>query len=193
MSRTEVVLAIALAASTFTAIGCMPYAVPPITGDVGLRVDSAAGSRTGVRADLGISPMQVIERQYGRPWDATVAASFDRSSHNIWGVAAAAGPVISLGVDDQNDRTRLLPHVVGRWTTDGVAGGLRVGVEHVTFTNAADATPSSSYYSYGEAGIGLVVEGDVTRDSAAQHGWLVTVSVLVRGPALAGVACCISK
>jgi hypothetical protein len=171
---------------------CVPYAVPPVTVDVGAARASANGARTGVHVDAGVTPMQLMPSQLRRPWDATLAASFDRASHNAWGASLAAGPAFYPWPDpEEGVAYRLLAEAVGRWTTDGEAAGLRVTLERVAFVRPDDHAHGDGQ-GYGEGALGAFAELDRTwsAEPGGARGWTLIGGLSVRVPFLAGVACC---
>lgn len=172
----------------------MPFVVPPFTGDLGVTRSTANGARTGLHADVGFAPLQLSPRFLHRPWDATLAGSFDHASHAVWGLAVAGGPILHpWGDDPELDTTnRLLPQLVGRVTTEGTAAGVRLAVEHVGFTRGPEPGNGEVATQYGEAAIGLYVETVYQHpDAMAPNSWTVTAGVTLRSPVLAGVSCCI--
>jgi hypothetical protein len=168
--------------------GCMPYVLPPVTADVGPSRSSERGSRTNLHVNVGYSPLH-FSRATARHFDATVGGSYDREAgDSIWGVSASAGPVFrpwphAPSVD------RILPQLVGRWTTEGTAVGVRIALERATFAEFENSSSGNSVSSsYGEAAIGFYLETDLRfRD---EREWMVTVGLTLRIPATAGVACC---
>ncbi len=170
--------------------GCMPYALPPVTGDVGPARSSSRGSRTGVHAEVGFAPLQLTRGQIDRPWDATLSGSFDRIDRDEWGVAAAAGPVLHpWGRFADEVANRLLIQAVGRWTTEGIGAGVRATVEYAKFVDGASSDSNGGAYGFGEAAIGLYAEtARWSFDGTA--GWTVTAGVTLRVPAMVGIACC---
>lgn len=168
--------------------GCMPYVLPPVTADVGPSWSSERGSRTNLHVNAGYSPLH-FSRATARRFDATLGGSYDRESgDNIWGVSASAGPVFPLP-SRGSSVDRLLPQLVGRWTTAGPAVGGRVVLERATFADFAKSTSGNSVSSsYGEAAIGFYVEADLAfRD---EREWALTAGLTLRLPATAGIACC---
>src|SRR5688500_14730166 len=172
--------------------GCVPYALPPITGDVGATRTTQRGTRTGLHVNVGFSPLHFTESvARTRRWDATIGGSFDRdSSHDSWGASVAAGPVFYPWPDDPDriSRDRLLPQLVGRWTTDGPAAGVRVALERAMFANGSGSGGGNGVAAYGEGAFGFYAEADVRlRD---EREWAVTAGITLRLPATIGVACC---
>lgn len=167
--------------------GCMPYALPPVTADLGPSRSSERGSRTGLHANVGFSPLH-FSRATRRPFDATIGASYDHEGgKNLWGASASAGPVFQPWPGPSLDR--LLPQIVGRWSTDGTALGVRVALERATFTSGRSSDHNGGAYRYGEAAFGFYLEADVRfRD---EREWMVTGGIAVRIPAIFGVACCL--
>src|SRR6185503_9455290 len=100
--------------------GCLPFAVPPTTASVGAVHGTATSALAGVHTDVGFSPLQLSPDQHQRVWDATVSGSYEHiGNRDVWGLAAAGGPVLyPWGADPDDTITRVLPQVVGRWTTD---------------------------------------------------------------------------
>jgi len=175
----------------FLLTGCMPYAIPPATGSVGVTHASERGTRAGVHADLGLSPLQLSPSQIHRRWDVVVSGSFDRVSDNTWGAAIAAGPLLHpWGKLDDARTARVAPQLVGRWTTKGTAAALRIGVERAGFVTGSDASSTSG--GWGEIAAGLYVEAAYMRPDGKDDGWSVTAGVTLRLPAMIGVACCFS-
>jgi hypothetical protein len=176
-----------------TLAGCMPYAIPPFTGNVGATHTTERASRTALHADVGLSPLQLSPSQLHRRWDATVSASVDREIHNVWGAAIAAGPVVHpWGRIDATHTARVLPQVVGRWTTEGRAVALRIGVERAGFVGP-DGAPKDAQ-GWGEIALGLYAEAAYLRPDYDDDDdrWSVTVGMSIRLPAIVGVACCFS-
>jgi hypothetical protein len=172
--------------------GCMPYVIPPVTGNLGATYSSERASRTSLHVDAGLSPVQLVRGQTHRRWDATVSGSLDRESSNVWGAAVAAGPIFHpWGKLDEERTARVLPQLVGRWTTEGRAVGVRFGVERAAFV-VPDESKDGSHW--GELGFGLYAEVDYMRpdDMRGDTRWMFTVGLSVRLPVMAGVACCIS-
>jgi len=182
----RVVLALAVAPA------CVPFAVPPVTGDVGVAHTFASDSRTGVHADVGFAPLQLSSDSLHRPWDATLSGSFDRAAaHDAWGLAVAGGPVLHPWGDDLSDdaTNRLLPQLVGRLTTDGTAVGARVAIEHSVFTTSANADNNALVSMHGETAFGLYLEADyVHPDTMPANEWSVSLGLTLRTPALAGIS-----
>ncbi|HEY4057191.1 MAG TPA: hypothetical protein VGM39_11315 [Kofleriaceae bacterium] len=164
--------------------GCMPYAIPPASVDLGATRSTEDGSRTGLHVDVGLSPMQVMPTQVDRRWDAVLLGSFDRmGTRDSWGGALAVGPTFfPMPVTDPDSRLRLLPQVIGRLTTEASSVGARVVLEYATFTNGT----GKDGYAYGEAAIGGYLEGSYRSDDEL----VMTIGLTVRVPILAGVACC---
>jgi hypothetical protein len=171
----------------------MPYVIPPVTGNVGATYSTARASRTALHVDAGLSPVQLVRGQTHRKWDATVSASLDRETSNEWGAAIAAGPILHpWGKLDDERTARVLPQLVGRWTTEGRAVGVRVGVERAAFVAPDDDAKGAT--GWGEVGFGLYAEASYVRpdDMRDDPRWAFTVGLSVRLPVMAGVACCIS-
>ena len=160
------------------ATGCVPFAAPPLTASVG------TGTPARVHVDAGFSPLQLPPDQHHRAWDATLSGSFDRDdrdNRNAWGVAAAGGPMFY----PWSDETRLIPEVVGRWTTLGYALDARLAIEISRFTTGEFASKDVAGVAHGEYGIGGYVEaGRLFGDDRA---WTATIGVMLRLPAALGV------
>jgi hypothetical protein len=170
---------------------CVPFALPPVTGDVGV----AHNSRTGIHADVGFAPLQLSSSYLHRPWDATLSGSFDRITHDEWGLAVAGGPVLHPWGDDLSDdaTNRLLPQLVGRLTTDGTAVGARVAIEHSVFTTGANGDDKAWVSMHGETAFGLYFEADYVRpDAMPTNEWSISFGLTLRTPALVGVSCCLN-
>jgi hypothetical protein len=165
--------------------GCVPYVLPPIRGQAGVIDTGAAGSRAGLHAEIGAAPLQLIHDQMDRRWDATIPGSFDHTDRTAWGAAIAAGPVVGQWTSHEVTR-RVLVEGVGRWTTEGRAGGLRGTYEWSTFVDGS-ATDS---YGFGEAAFGFYVEAGAW-DLPDGSSWMVTAGISLRSPLLAGLACCL--
>lgn len=175
--------------------GCMPYAIPPVTANVGATRSTERGTRTGVHVDAGLSPMQLVRGQVHRAWDATLSGSLDREHDNTWGVAVAGGPILHpWGRLDVERSARVLPQIVGRWTTRNRSIGVRLGVERVAFGAGSSRGGGQAGAGWGELGIGLYAEAARVRphDEMDADYWMATFGVIVRVPAMAGMACCIS-
>ena len=171
--------------------GCVPYVVPPVTGTVGATRSTERASRTGVHVDVGFSPVQLVESQLHRTWDATISGSFDRDNDNEWGAALAAGPILHpWGKRDSERTSRVLPQLVGRWTTEGRAVALRVAVERAAFATGDDKSEEGGF-AWGEIGFGLYVEAARVWPDEMDDHYVVTAGLTVRLPFLAGVACCV--
>lgn len=173
--------------------GCMPYVIPPVTANAGATFSTERASRTALHVDAGLSPIQLVRGQTHRRWDATVSGSLDRESSNVWGAAIAAGPILHpWGKLDEERSARVLPQLVGRWTTDGRAVGVRVGVERAAFIAPDESMKHGT--GWGELGFGLYAEASYVRpdDMEDDPRWAVTLGVSIRLPVMAGVACCIS-
>ena len=172
--------------------GCMPYVIPPVTGTVGATRSSERASRTGVHVDAGFSPVQLVESQIHRTWDATISGSFDRETQNEWGAAIAAGPVLHpWGKIDELRTARLLPQLVGRWTTEHRAVALRVAVERAGFVNGEGESKPRGL-AWGEIGFGLYVEVARAWPEEMDDYWFASAGLTFRLPVMAGVACCVS-
>jgi hypothetical protein len=171
------------------AAGCVPYAIPPATVDVGGLRSTEQGTRTGIHVDAGFSPMQLMPTQFNRRWDAMLAGSFDRfGSHNTWGGAVAAGPIFfPFPVNNPDARVRLLPQVIGRLSTDASSIGARVAIEYVTFTSGSASDSNGGGVSYGEAAIGGYIESGYRSDDEL----VITAGLTLRIPVIAGVSCCL--
>jgi len=173
--------------------GCMPYVLPPATGAMGAQRTLEAGERARVHAELGVSPFQLSPRLLNRAFDATVSATFDRATHNAWGAAVAAGPVLHPwpAWSKRDVTTRLAPQLVGRWNTDGRAAALRISVERAAFYAEGNQAVDASGAIYGEGAIGLYVEAGMQWPEMDERGWSLGVGVTLRMPAAAGIACCV--
>jgi len=173
--------------------GCVPYAVPPVTANVGGKVTDVRGSRMGLHVEVGADPLQLIAGQFHRSWDASLSATYDRmGTTDAWGAAAAVGPVLfpwDVNPDDYA-ANRLVPQLVGRWTTQERAAGLRVTLEHSVFTDTRGKNTHGDAGTFGEAGVGLYVESDVRKDELGS-GWAVLFGVTLRVPFTIGIACCL--
>lgn len=173
--------------------GCVPYAVPPVTANVGGRVTDVRGSRMGLHVEVGADPLQLITGEFHRAWDASLSGTYDRmGTSEAWGVGLAVGPVLfPWGVDrDDYVANRLVPQLVGRWTTEERSAGLRLTLEHSVFTDSRDNDAHDGAGMFGEAAIGAYVEGDVRRDDMAT-GWGLLFGLVVRVPFMIGIACCL--
>lgn len=173
--------------------GCMPYVVPPATGAVGAHRTLASGDRTGVHAELGLSPFQLTPGYLARSFDATVSATFDHAERTAWGAAVAAGPLLHpWGASPSRDVTnRLAPQLVGRYTTEGVGAAVRVTLERATFVNNPTESIDSIGHSYGEGAIGLYVEAGMDWPEMRERVWSLGLGLSFRIPASVGVVCCI--
>jgi hypothetical protein len=164
--------------------GCMPYALPPVNGNVGATRTTENGARTGLHAELGVAPMQLVDGQLRRRWDATLSGSYDRmGTHDAWGVAVVGGPIVYPFGVDRHTADRLLPQLVGRWTTETMSAGVRLTAERALFARGS----GDSSVAFGEGAIGFYVEADYQRDGE----YFVHAGLAMRIPAIAGVACCI--
>ena len=172
----------------------MPYVIPPVTGNVGATYSTERAARTSLHVDAGLSPVQLVRGQTHRRWDATLSGSLDRESSNVWGAAISAGPIFHpWGKLDDERTARLVPQLVGRWTQEARAIGVRIGVERAAFV-APDDEDKNKDGVWGELGFGLYAEANYLRPDAMRDDprWTFTVGLSVRLPVMAGVACCIS-
>ena len=176
---------------------CVPYAVPPITADLGASRTTERGTRTGLHVNAGFSPMHFSQAQSRtRMWDATIGGSFDREANrDTWGASLAAGPVLyPWGREAKRTSVdRFLPQLVGRWTTDGTALGVRLALERAIFANGSGTGDGNGFAGYGEGAFGFYVEADLRRgdDMSHEREWAVTAGITLRSPAIAGVVCCL--
>lgn len=179
-------LALALAGGA-----CVPVALPPAMGSVGVIRDSRDGGRTGVTAELGISPLQLIPGQVHRVWDVGLAGTYAHTARDTWGAALYAGPILHPWGDDPASRTtrRLVPQLVGRVTTDGNGLGIRVSLEDAGFARGSGIGRDAALVAYGEGAYGAYAEVTATQE-ADRTTWAATVGVSLRIPALAGIVCC---
>jgi len=170
---------------------CVPVALPPAMGSVGVIRDSRDGGRTGVAADVGLAPLQLVPGQVHRVWDVGVAASYTHAARDVWGAALFAGPILHPWGDDPASRTtrRLVPQLVGRMTTDGTGLGVRIGLEDAGFARGTGIGRDAALAAYGEGAYGAYVEVAATREGD-RTTWAVTVGVSLRIPAIAGIVCC---
>jgi hypothetical protein len=176
--------------------GCVPYVLPPVTGAIGVTHDDAQGARSGFHVDAGLSPWQLIAGQLDRRWDVTAAGSYDHLAGSRWGGALAAGPVLHpWGLDpDGGHVDRVLPELVGRWTTVGRAAAVRVILERAAFVDAwSQRAPHASAAAYGEDAIGVYLEAGYLWADQARDGFTVGVGLAFRLSATAGIACCLGK
>lgn len=178
---------LALVVGLVLASGCVPYALPPVRGQVGVIGTTAAGSRDGLHAEVGVAPLQLVSSQLDRQWDVTVSGSFDHTDRVAWGAAVAAGPVVYQWAPPSGEALRrVLVEAVGRWTTEGFGGGARATYEWSRFIDG----DSASGRAYGEAAIGLYVEtGEWSL--AGDTAWVLSAGISLRSPVLAGLACCL--
>jgi hypothetical protein len=172
-----------------TAVGCVPYVTPPVTATLGLAHDASQGARTGFHADAGFSPWQVIGGQLDRSWDVTVSGSYDHLGGARWGGALAAGPVLHpWGLDPARALSdRVMPQLVGRWTTAGRSAGVRLILERAIFAD----TSGTAAAAWGEDAIGGYLEAGYLWTGDARDGWMIGLGVAGRLSATAGVACCL--
>lgn len=161
----------------------MPYALPPVTGNLGATRTTENGTRTGLHVDVGFSPMQLAPSQFARRWDATIAGSYDRmGSRDAWGAAAFGGPILYPWGLRRDTSVRLMPQAVARWTQEAPSVGGRVAIERAAFARGSGGGSSA----YGEGSFGVYVEGDRRFDDE----WTFVAGVTMRVPAIAGIACC---
>lgn len=170
------------------ASGCVPFAVPPVTGNLGAQWTTEVGNRAGLHVDVGFSPLQLTESQFDRGWDATLAGSYDRmGTEQGWGVAAFGGPIMTPRALQGGAKVRVLPQVVARWTTDGASAGLRLAIERVSFESGSRTGTGQGAGVHGEAAIGLYLESGYRSDEE----WSVVAGLTLRIPAMVGLACCL--
>jgi hypothetical protein len=167
----------------------VPFAVPPATASLGALHGIAARAPLGVRADVGISPVQLTPSQHHRAWDATLSASYERDDryHSAWGAVAAAGPILYPWGHDVGDSVtnRLSPQLVTRWTTTGYGLYARVELERCDFLSGVQSGKDIGFVASGEAAIGGYLEAGHQFGEVDQ--WSVTIGVVLRVPAAAGV------
>jgi hypothetical protein len=171
---------------------CVPVAVPPTTLAVGVSRSIAEVPRTGVHAEIGFAPLQLSKPDLHRPWDATLSGTLDHfEGSDVWGAAVAAGPIFHPWRPDAEPDTtsRLMPQLVGRWTTDMHAAAIRVILERAIFIDGMNN--DGSVRGYGEAAYGGYIEAGRQWASSARDGWAITVGLTMRSPAAAGIACCL--
>ena len=166
--------------------GCLPFALPPVTATVGATHDTASTSLAGVHTDVGFSPFQLSPSLHQRAWDATVSGSFERQgTRDIWGLAAAGGPVLyPWGVDGDDWLDRVLPQLVARWTTDGYGIDARIEIEHAEFADGEIDGKDIGGYARGEFAIGVYAEAGRQFEGIA--AWTATIGLVLRLPAAAG-------
>jgi hypothetical protein len=178
-----------LHASLLIVAGCVPFAAPPITAAVGVNRGTAMHAVAGFHADVGLSPAQLSPSLQHRSWDLTLSGSYDRRDRNVdtWGLAFAGGAVLHpWGEDDTAaDASRLLPQLVGRWTTLGHGLGIRVVIEHSQFTSGEFDRRNAQGVKHGELAIGCYVEAGRQLGEVAE--WSATIGLVLRMPALAGI------
>jgi hypothetical protein len=171
---------------------CVPFAVPPTTMAGGVSHSIAAGSRTGGHGEIGFAPLQLSRSELDRPWDATLSGTLDHfADHNAWGAALAAGPILHpWGPATEHDTTsRLMPQLAGRWTTDMRAAAIRVIIERSIFVDGMNS--DGTVRARGEASYGAYIEAGPQWTSTARDSWAITVGVMMRTPAAAGISCCL--
>lgn len=78
---------LALVALSFAA--CMPYAVPPATGAVGVATSGTRGARAGLHAELGLSPAQLFPSLLQRSWESARMARAPSASTSRPAIAGA--------------------------------------------------------------------------------------------------------
>jgi hypothetical protein len=171
---------------------CVPYAVPPTTFAAGASRTIGADARFEGHAEVGVSPFQLSRRDLGRRWDATLSGTLDHAgADNAWGGALAAGPIWHpWGPSRDADTTnRLMPQLVGRWTTSARAAAIRVIIESSMFADGP--TDDGMSRMRGEVAYGAYLEAGPRWGSAARDGWAITIGLTMRTPAAAGIACCL--
>jgi hypothetical protein len=185
MARARCVIALLVGASA-----CVPYAVPPTNVAVGASRSTGVDARTSVHADFGYAPFQLSKDELERLWDATVSVSLDHTpSRDAWGAALAAGPVFHPWGPDVDMADRLLPQLVGRWTADNHAAAVRIIVERSRFADGK--TGDGMGVMYGELAYGAFLEAGRQWSTTGREAWAITLGLTLRGPAAAGVACCL--
>lgn len=172
--------------------GCVPFAVPPTTSSLALTGSTSSGARPGVRVEAGLSPLQVMPSKLHRSWDATLSGSYEHDQRDAWGLAVAAGPILHPWTARSAQRSdRLLPHLVGRWTTAGYGAAVRATIERAADVTGPFRGSDSTGALRGEMAVGLYVEAGYLREDM-RDAWSVALGLTLRLPASAGVACCAS-
>lgn len=179
-------------ATAMSAASCVPYAIPPLTVAVG-PAHAREEARTGLRAEAGLAPMQLVQGQLHRRWDARVMGTYEHQRRSIWGVALAAGPILHpWGPSHGNDGSRrLLPMMVARWTDEGSALGVRAGFEWAKFVHGTFSGRDATGSGHGETAIGFYLDAEYQTSDRVGDGWSLGAGLSLRVPAMVGLACCV--
>ena len=185
----------------FTQGGCIafPFATPPlrisVSGEARKVVPAPAKMTTpaALHLDAGIHPLQILPTQQRRRGDVGLGYMLDTGSKYTLHGAYVEGAVFPL----MDDLGRFGVHMQPRLLFEGDTGragfgmGLRLSGE---LRGLADGPFSSSDsqggavgYAYGEAGIGIYLEGGLSR-VGERNTFNVGFGVSARLPAMAGIA-----